>query len=1049
MSKIELEFIVKNEVSKNIKLIEGDLNRLKVTNQNTAKSFSLISRSMIALTGSAYALSKAYDGTIKGGLEYNNLLENQRNSIATLINVTSKNVDSQGNQLKFQDKMNLSLKNSNELMAELTKVNANTPQTLGQTAQIFRTMYAPMQKIGASQKDMIFLTEKLAIASKVGGVQFQSLLAGVDGLASGTVLANSDLGRFLSSIGLTNEKIKKSDNVVKTLKNSLKDFKAFDDMDTDLSNVNVQLDTLTGTLTKPLFETAKESAKGFASVLLQINRGLKIWNAESTDVTAIDEETLKIQRKYLISQKEIIKNDKFMWDSTQKTKIKEIDKALLEVSKRMTSIFTAKENPLESNSNKSLIVAGSNVSDFGTSLSNWQSYYETIKDYKTGWIIAEQQLNSKYADLTTEQYEKLLQITKAEYFDKFNNSETGQNDPLIINYKLENIGDFEQEFQEIERKLFDALEPFELKIDLDTSSFEGVSADLIKMSKSVQSLVDEQKEFNKYSKEYKKIINPIQSEIKKFNKIESQHTQNQLAGYSNLAGQFKNTFEEGSSGAEAMIVVQKGLAIATAGVAIAKAGTSDPYTSVANVIAMIAALKSGGVSAGGSGGGGSSVPTYESNIESANYGTDSIARNNVSLANYGGNFDKFTEGLDSASDKLRDFGNEGTAQSSETQTILSEISKAKINILDAQERANIGYGSAFGYEDMGEFWEAVVFNRNAIADIAINNNNINSLNQRLEENISEILQESLDFSDFSITQLQSLTSDFNATAFATSEENLREYALAIKDGGDISQYTALVANELSKSNYQLGLDYEEAIEILEDYNEGIANTKQGLEERLALLKATDEVDKLALQRLYERNDLISDENKLLLDSIFEEEDRQTALMNSETALKDATTQAEAFNKSMETVANGLKNAINTISGNSFTAGTQDNTNDLIKQYNQAVNKEDYTLASNLATTISNGSFGDSSLLNSNLIDDLQQNLLNIGLGDEIINVNIVGSDITTAIPTVTVANGASNETLEKKLDDVIDLLSELLANRTTDLTIQREFQQVGISISQG
>ena len=113
-----------------------------------------------------------------------------------------------GRNLTYQEKMNLALANSNQLMAELTRINAKTPQTLGQTAQIFKTMYAPMQKVGATQEDLIFLTEKLAIASKVGGVEFNSLLAGVDGLASGTVLANSNLGRFLSSLGLTNEALK-------------------------------------------------------------------------------------------------------------------------------------------------------------------------------------------------------------------------------------------------------------------------------------------------------------------------------------------------------------------------------------------------------------------------------------------------------------------------------------------------------------------------------------------------------------------------------------------------------------------------------------------------------------------------------------------------------------------------------------------------------------------------------------------------------------------------------------------------------------------------
>jgi hypothetical protein len=280
MSGLQLKFTVDDKATPEIKKLQKQLNAMKVSTVGATKGTSLFSNSLITLAGSTYLLNKAYDKTILRGLKYNNLLENQRNSIATLINVTSSNVSLQGKQLSYQDKVNLSLENSNELMKELTKLNANTPQTLGQTAQIFKTMYAPMQKVNASQEDMLYLTEKLAIASKVGGVEFNSLLAGVDGLASGTVLANSDLGRFLSSLGLTNDKLKKSDDVIGLLKNSLKDFKAFDDLDTAVSNLNVQWDTLTGNMTKDIFVAQKESVKTLTKALESLS---------DTDIKALNE----------------------------------------------------------------------------------------------------------------------------------------------------------------------------------------------------------------------------------------------------------------------------------------------------------------------------------------------------------------------------------------------------------------------------------------------------------------------------------------------------------------------------------------------------------------------------------------------------------------------------------------------------------------------------------------------------------------------------------------------------------------------------------------
>jgi len=77
---------------------------------------------------------------------------------------------------------------------------------------------------------MVNITEKLAIATS-GKIDFNSLIAGVDGLASGTVLANSDLGRFLNSIGLTND-------VVSLVKDKLSSFESLDSYSTKISRLD-------------------------------------------------------------------------------------------------------------------------------------------------------------------------------------------------------------------------------------------------------------------------------------------------------------------------------------------------------------------------------------------------------------------------------------------------------------------------------------------------------------------------------------------------------------------------------------------------------------------------------------------------------------------------------------------------------------------------------------------------------------------------------------------------------------------------------------------
>ena len=128
-------------------------------------------------------------------------------------------------------------------------------------------MYVSMKNAGASTEDMIELTRSLSIASGAAGIEFNSLLAGVDGLASGTVLANSDLGRFLSSLGLTNKTLKESDDVVKLVSNSLKDFKASDTMAVALSNLDNAWSQVTGKMTEDAFDGAKDSINTLSDLI--------------------------------------------------------------------------------------------------------------------------------------------------------------------------------------------------------------------------------------------------------------------------------------------------------------------------------------------------------------------------------------------------------------------------------------------------------------------------------------------------------------------------------------------------------------------------------------------------------------------------------------------------------------------------------------------------------------------------------------------------------------------------------------------------------------
>jgi len=267
---LEILFEVTDKASPEIKKLQSQLKTLNPQIKNIDKSTSQLSNSLTGLAKQAIGaylgfqtLSKAYNLTITRGLKYNESIESQTKGLTSLIFATDKYIQSIADVTDEQTRFTLSAEMAVDTMAELERINANTPQSLEQTAKIYKSMLPSMQDVGATTADLIKLTEKLAIASDATNIEFNSLLAGVDGLATGTVLANSDLGRFLGAIGLTNKALKETDDVMGTLLNSkLGQFRAdTDKMSVVVSGLNVQWDKLTGTLTKNIFETQKEGIK--------------------------------------------------------------------------------------------------------------------------------------------------------------------------------------------------------------------------------------------------------------------------------------------------------------------------------------------------------------------------------------------------------------------------------------------------------------------------------------------------------------------------------------------------------------------------------------------------------------------------------------------------------------------------------------------------------------------------------------------------------------------------------------------------------------------
>lgn len=276
--KIEIRFdsntnelkVIKNgveQITSSVKTMDKSTKKARTSMSKIKDEAKGLKNSYIKLTA-AVASFVAVGATVKQvtslGFYYNKQLEDATQGLASLTAATSSNISAMGKHLTAQEKLIMAQKDASKTMKMLEAINAETPHTLSQTNEIYKAMYVPMKNVHATTEQMVEITKKLSIATGSAGIEFQSVLAGVDGLATGTVLANSDLGRFLSSIGLTNDELKKTSNVTELLLKKLDGFQSVETYSVVMSNFGNAVDKASGAFTRGIFEDAKITFKELA-----------------------------------------------------------------------------------------------------------------------------------------------------------------------------------------------------------------------------------------------------------------------------------------------------------------------------------------------------------------------------------------------------------------------------------------------------------------------------------------------------------------------------------------------------------------------------------------------------------------------------------------------------------------------------------------------------------------------------------------------------------------------------------------------------------------
>ena len=240
-------------------------------------------RQMESMLVAIYAIKQAYDVTLGVGLDYNILLENEKRGLAAVYMSKLSDVDASGKQIAVVDKWKMSQDLASGAFEKLLELNKETPHTLGETIQLYRVLAGSSLQWGASQEELLELTKLLSIAASAQGVAFQPLLASMDGIASGSVVASSDLGKMLGSLGLTNEALKeaaKTGSQFTLVLDKLKDFaiagkQVQGEWAGIVSNMKTQWDMLWGDIQKPIFEELKKDMTSFTTYLEQNREEVK------------------------------------------------------------------------------------------------------------------------------------------------------------------------------------------------------------------------------------------------------------------------------------------------------------------------------------------------------------------------------------------------------------------------------------------------------------------------------------------------------------------------------------------------------------------------------------------------------------------------------------------------------------------------------------------------------------------------------------------------------------------------------------------------------
>lgn len=277
---------------------------LQSIGKQAQSAFSLV-KIGIAGIGMKKIITEAY--------EYNVQLERTKNSFAIFGVLQADNLKYAGLNLSASEKYNYALKNTQKIMQEINKITGKTSHSSNELAQIYRAMYLPMRNIGATNKDIAYMTERLSVLASSAGIELQAIVNSVDNIADGTVKPNSEFGKLLKAVGLSNNALKETDDVVGLIGERLKDLKVPESLERSVATFKTNLQELVGEIGKGVFgkggielEFYNKQLKKLVDSHKEANRQKEIKVLDISAITTIEDANIKLA----LTNKELEKAEK-------------------------------------------------------------------------------------------------------------------------------------------------------------------------------------------------------------------------------------------------------------------------------------------------------------------------------------------------------------------------------------------------------------------------------------------------------------------------------------------------------------------------------------------------------------------------------------------------------------------------------------------------------------------------------------------------------------------------------------------------------------------